>query len=230
MTPMVEGQFQIPDEHPVLGGPIFVVLHYRSVAEYPITFALGNSRAEGIRFRALGPGVTALNPYNEMGGLEEVIRLAPGEAGQKDVLLNRYLRFTAPGQYIIDAELDFTVRDEQSTIRGTEPIRDRLTLSLPEDPERLSAVLASLERELTEDSAAGSTATLHILAELRTPNALAILVRALTAPEPELAEEAIRAMGRSGLPEARLALEQFLSATPSAHLRGIALEEIANLQ
>src|ERR1700710_511227 len=97
--PIVKGHFRLPNKHPVFGGPVFVVFDYRNEAKYPIAFALGNSRAEGIRFRASGPGVTALNPYNEMGGLEEVICLAPGEAGHQHILLNRYLRFTSPGRY-----------------------------------------------------------------------------------------------------------------------------------
>jgi hypothetical protein len=127
---IVEGHFRVLTKKPVLEAPIVIAFEYRNTNDHPVKFALGNSRQDGFRFITAAPGVISLNPYYEMGGLEQVIRLGPGETGHHDIVLDRYLQFTAPGEFVIDAEFDVLVRDEQFVIRAREQIRDRFKLSI----------------------------------------------------------------------------------------------------
>ena len=127
---LVEGHFRLSTLRPLLGQPISVIFEYRNSSDGPVTFSIGNSREDGFRFNTTAPGVKALNPYNEMGGIAPIIHLAPGQSGRQEIRLDEYLLFTAPGEHIIDAELDLAVRDEQSVIIGREKIRDRFVVSI----------------------------------------------------------------------------------------------------
>lgn len=125
---MLTGKFSLRSDSFALGAPVSVYLEYANTGADPIAFMIGNGRKDGFRFLCPDPRVTQLNPYHEFGGLTEVIKLEPGANGAREVRLEQYLEFTAPGRYRIDCELDARLCDDMLNPIATEAIRGTIEL------------------------------------------------------------------------------------------------------
>lgn len=76
------------------------------------------------------PSRANLLQRHELGGLAEVAPVQPGSHDAREILLDRYLKFSLPGDYEIRCEFDARLTDELLTPVGISEFRGTIKLKL----------------------------------------------------------------------------------------------------
>jgi hypothetical protein len=224
---MLKGSFQLRTDDQVWGTPTYSAFVYQNSDAVSVHFSIGNGRDDGYRFHSRPPA-RELNPYYEMGGLAPVVELSPGQSGQDEILLNRYLQFLTPGAYVVLCELDLEVLYEDSHTRNRPEFRTELTLNLRDDPGTRQKKLKELEASIMQ-TGESQLPSADALAELRSAEALPILARGLHATSLAVVEKMIIGLGNTGGEPAMKALRDFVKTNPSPLLLRLAKQELATL-
>ena len=210
---MLEAEFKIECPEAVLDTPIYLTLTCRNGGPRLVSFCIGNGRADSYRFHA-EPEARQHNPYFELGGLMAITKLAPRQQRETTILLNRYLQFLSSGRYIVHAELDLEITDEETHALRLHPVRSVLDLALTEDDERRRDVWAALEADLTGGDGTRQMRAADALAELRSPELLPVLARGLENPNSAVVEKMIIGLANVGGNEAQNLLRKYRDSSP----------------
>ena len=225
---MLKAEFKLDPPEQVQETPIYVTFTYRNQGPRPVSFSIGNGRADGFRFRT-EPAAKYLNPYYEFGGLAGITTVAPHQEGRQTVLLNRYVRFETAGRYTVHAELDVEVTEAETRARQVYNVRNDLPLTLREDDERRADILAGLAADLTGKDGAKQMQAADALAELRSPKALPVLGHGLDSPNSAVVEKMIIGLGNTGGEPARQALLRYKQSGPPQVLLLLAEQELQRI-
>lgn len=225
----MEARFSLRESNVLLGAPVYVSFEYSNPGPQTISFSIGNGRDDGFRFSCPNEGVEELNPYFEFGGLAGVIVLEPGMKDSQPVLLNRYLRFTGPGEYQIKCEFDPELEDEFLNAKGTVAIRDTVFLRLHEDPEQLKQLIAEFDRDIRDGDPSTQSRQSAILSELRLADTVPVFIHGLKSGNDAAVESAILGLGNLGGRQALDALQDFVASSASPSLSEKAKQEMERI-
>jgi hypothetical protein len=224
---MLIGEFRVQTAEQVWGTPTYAAFVYRNPNSVPVHFSIGNGREDSFRFRS-EPPARELDPYYEFGGIAPIIEVAPSQTGQSEILLNRYLQFLHPGDYVIRCELDLELFYEDNHDRSRPQFRTDLRLTLRDDPDAKHKTLAELEAALMQTGEHQLRAA-DALSELRSAEVLPILARGLHATSPAVVEKMLIGLGNTGGESAMKLLRDFIKSPPSPLLLRVAKRELARL-
>src|ERR1039457_53607 len=221
---MLRGEFKIVNREQIWQTPTYLKFVYGDPGTFALSFSIGNGRADGFRFRS-EPPARELDPYYEFGGLAAITEVRPGQSGELEILLNRYLQFLRPGPYLVHCELDLDVLHGGTHERSHEQFRSDVSFTLHDDPKRRHAELAALEADLQHPGPRQMRAA-TALSELRSPEVLPILERGLRSPSSAVVERMLIGLGNTGGEEARKLLREFVDSPASPVLIRIAKQEL----
>jgi hypothetical protein len=210
----------------VLGTPTNIVFSFRNRSPHPITFSIGNGLSDSYRFLS-SHDVTVLDPYYEFGGIRAIRQLKPGQEMTDDVLLNEYLYFSHPGQYVVSCDLDVDVTDARTGVVQAHSFRGQIDLKLMENPDIKRATIGALAADLDSQDSQRQLRSSGILAELRDRSVVPIMVRKLHLKNDAVVENLLLGLGRIDSEEARSALSDFSTWTTSPDLRKLAEQQLA---
>jgi hypothetical protein len=171
--------------------------------------------------------VTVLDPYYEFGGISAIRQLEPGQEMTDDVLLNEYLYFSRPGQYVVSCDLDVDVTDARTGVVQAHSFRGQIDLKLVEDPDIKRATIGALAADLDSQDSQRQLRASGILAELRDRSVVPIMVRGLHLKNGAVVENLLLGLGRIDSEEARSALSDFSTWTTSPDLRKLSVQQLA---
>ena len=226
---MIKGGFRVLKNDFILGAPFHVHFEYSNISDRVISFAIGNSKADGYRFVSPSKGLKILNPYFEFGGFTEVVRLEPGENGSKDILLNRYIQFIELGKYQIRCEFDIEIGDELLHPITRAEFRDTIYLHVYEDRAQLSKLITALEQDLRKGKPLAQLRAIEVLSELRIERVLPILSYGLKSKDTAVVEMAIAGLGNLGGKDSVEILTEFMVASRSQSLQQKARQQLQNV-